>query len=173
MSTRSPHADPNLVWINSPRVDSPAMLGAYLSAASADPNWQWTLELREHRHVDFGIPGPQYGPFVIPTPCQSRPCFRCEIMQGGYMFKWIHPLWSSLYQNRRRGIAWTPEETPEDTRRLDDAFVANQRSSQAERRQQMQTFRAAVREAGSLQQHLINMASQSAASPGPQTPNES
>ena len=112
-------------WIPSSRVDSTAMLSAFLhhrtrcSLAALEPLTD--LYLIEHRMgepvilgdrtfhlVANSTPGP-----VHKVPCLTPGCTRCGSGHGGYKFKWYSERWSRSYDHLRRPNTWVPGD-PED-----------------------------------------------------------
>ena len=113
-------------WVPSHRVDSQAMLSAFLhhrtrcSLAALEPLTD--LYLIDHRMGDplvtwggntFNLvanttPGP------VPTvPCLTPHCTRCALGHGGYKFKWDSERWARGYNALRRPNTWAPGD-PED-----------------------------------------------------------
>ena len=110
-------------WIDHPRVDSQAMLSAFLDYCG-----RCTEEAREQLDHLFMIVHTQESTFVtgnkvirpqkmspLPTrPCEAQECERCRTNRGGYQFKWYHPRWKDVYIRLSRNKAWTPDELEND-----------------------------------------------------------
>ena len=101
-------------WISHPGVDSPAMLGAALRSASRDKAlWDdmglyGTLTIIKHQS-EYGTP--QDIPALRSVHCQGGPlCQRCSSGRGGYVFRWLSPLWAQEYAATARPGAWKPGE---------------------------------------------------------------
>jgi len=106
-------------WIDHPRVDSQAMLSAFL-----DYRGRCTGEARAqldhlymivHSHEPTIVVGGQVirpqeiRPQDIRTrPCAAQECERCLTGRGGYQFKWYHGRWGGVYVRLRRDGTWTP-----------------------------------------------------------------
>ena len=104
-------------WIDHPRVDSQAMLSAFL-----DYRGRCTGEARAqldhlymivHSHESTFLVGgqvirPQEMRPLPTRPCAAQGCERCRTGRGGYQFKWYHPRWRSVYVRLRRDDTWTP-----------------------------------------------------------------
>ena len=103
-------------WIDHPRVDSQAMLSAFL-----DYRGRLTGETREQLAHLYMIVHTQKSTFVtgnkvirpqemspLPTrPCEAQECERCRTKRGGYQFKWYHERWKDDYIRLTRDGAWT------------------------------------------------------------------
>ena len=110
-------------WIDHPRVDSQAMLSAFL-----DYRRRLTGKTREQLEHLYMIVHTQESTFVtgnkviqprmtspLPTrPCKAQECERCRTNRGGYQFKWYHPRWKDVYISLSRNKAWTPDELEND-----------------------------------------------------------
>ena len=150
-------------WVDNRRVDSQAMLQAYLKKVSpGDENYGLTVQMHQRR--DYGIPPVHLPASVTPIPCSTTSCFRCSVLQGGYSFRWFHPLWQDEYlQLKRRGpLVWTPGETAEETMRLDALFQAQTADHEAMMTTKMAIFHAQVEAAGGLREHIRNSACEAA-----------
>ena len=104
-------------WIDHPRVDSQAMLSAFLDYCG-----RCTEEAREQLDHLFMIVHTQESTFVkgnkvvqpqvmspLPTrPCEAQECERCRTKRGGYQFKWYHERWKDVYIRLSRNGAWKP-----------------------------------------------------------------
>lgn len=143
------------VWIDNPRVDSTAMLSAYLRTIGPARRPRMKLRLETHRALLKGE-SVVWPPGVLPTPCTTTGCFRCEVGQGGYTFRWYHPSWAMLYtQLRRTQWAWTPGETPEAAAQNEAHFRQAQRPHQARMRAEMRaTEEALAAESGNAEAAL-------------------
>ena len=120
-------------WIDNDRVDSGAMLSAYLGTVRPDDEL-YGLTLRVHHMKDYGIPI-LLPPAVTAVACTRPSCFRCRVHQGGYEFRWFHTSWKDAYLRARScKDAWTPDETAEEAIRLDDAFQVQRTAHQARMR---------------------------------------
>ena len=109
-------------WIRSERVDSPAMLSAFLAwrkEDTKDPDGtqpHGDLFMVEHAiRSTFLVGGrvvqPQHVPAPVPTvPCVAGGCTRCLTLRGGYQFKWHSHLWGHEYQRKCRAGSWVPGE---------------------------------------------------------------
>jgi hypothetical protein len=106
-------------WVNSGRVDSMAMYGAYLS-------WRMkNLELCTELEFDGNLTSVEHEPIMIPFEeiipddglvryrCQFRACPRCVNGRMGYVFRWASPLWIKDYTATARPGAWKPGESEE------------------------------------------------------------
>ena len=101
-------------WVSRPDVDSPALLGAALLSASEDKEmWKAmgisdSLTIIRHRSA-FGNPEELKGFRNI--DCQGGAlCRRCSEGRGGYVFRWLSPLWAQKYADTARPGAWRPEQ---------------------------------------------------------------
>ena len=114
-------------WIDHPRVDSQAMLSAFL-----DYRRRLTGETRKqlehlymivHTHKSTFVKGnkvirPQEMSPLPTRPCEAQECERCRTKRGGYQFKWYHERWKDDYIRLRRDGAWTPDKLEgNDTRK--------------------------------------------------------
>ena len=110
-------------WIHHPRVDSQAMLSAFLAyrgRCTGEAHAQLDhLYMIVHRHEPTVVVGGQVirpqeiHPPGLPTqPCTAQGCARCLEGRGGYQFKWYHPRWRAAYVRLRRKVppedAWHP-----------------------------------------------------------------
>ena len=151
------------VWIDNPRVDSAAMLSAYQSVVRPSDEWYGHLTVDVHKMTDHGV-SIQWPPSVKPVTRATPSCFRCDVRQGGYVFRWFHESWKAAYlQAKRQEDAWSPEETAEETARFDAAFQARQPVHQVMMREKMRNFEAQVAAAeGDLRQPIMNLAREAA-----------
>ena len=147
------------------------MLSAYDRTVRPSDEW-YGLTVHMHQMRDYGIPPIPLPPSVTPVPRAAPSCFRCSVLQGGYVFRWFHESWKAAYlQAKRRKDVWTPDETAEETMRLDAAFQAQQPVHQARMRAKMQTFEAQVAAAGGdLKLHMMNLAREAAVAARPSHP---
>ena len=142
-------------WIDNRRVDSQAMLSAYMAQVRPGDKL-YGLTIYVHRMPDY-VTGELHLPAcVTPVPCATPSCFRCSVMQGGYIFRWFHPLWMDAYLQlkRRDQWVWTPGETDEETTRFDAIFQTHAAAHEMMMRAKMASFHAQVAAAGGLRQHL-------------------
>jgi len=122
------------IWIDSPRVDSPAMMNAFLKAGT---RYHGQLTVRIHRSL-FQAEATKAWHNVRPEPCSTSDCFRCNVKQGGYAFRWFHQDWASFYiQYRRGGYTWTPGETAEEAASKDTLYQQQLGPSQEKTRRDM------------------------------------
>ena len=110
-------------WIKSARLDSAAMLSAFLrykglcSEAEAGAVAElYSVEHAIRETITLGTQ--QVKPQQVPSPvpsvaCTVPGCIRCSKLQGGYQFRWYSQLWGSVYTEHRRPGSWAPGE-PED-----------------------------------------------------------
>ena len=104
-------------WIEHPRVDSQAMLSAFLDyrgRCTGEARVQLDhLYMIVHRHEPTVVVGgrvfrPQeiHPPGLTTQPCTAQLCERCHRGRGGYQFKWYHPRWLAAYVRLRRDDTW-------------------------------------------------------------------
>ena len=102
-------------WIGDARVDSQAMLSAYLWFKSdlfcQTPGHTMLcnrdfgpLPLVVHKSLLSGNAVAAPGTFEI--PCTDTSCLRCSSLQGGYQFRWFHHAWLEKYRELARPGAW-------------------------------------------------------------------
>ena len=158
MSSDWSEAENRPIWINNPRIDSAAMLTAYRKSARPHHPWYGQLKLEQHAFRAFGITVADVDECCWPAPCTEPSCFRCEI-QGGFKFRWFHDMWAADYNRLKgRGVRG-PDESPEETARLDEEWRQKQPEYQRLERQRMETFLSAMDAAGgSMTKHLMNLA---------------
>ena len=89
-------------WIDDPRVDSQAMLSAFLVRRSPD----LFLPTENHACAWDGLTTEVSPPGVLKTRCTASPCQRCAGLQGGYKFRWYHHSWYDEYLLHCRQGAW-------------------------------------------------------------------
>ena len=114
------------VLIGTGRVDSTAMLSAYLAVVRPSDPWYGKLVLRYHRSLHLDGPPPA-SEAVHCLPCDAPLCHRCRIGQGGYAFRWFHKAWEEQYvktvKMRKMDSVWLPDETDEDAARKEELFL--------------------------------------------------
>ena len=105
-------------WIDSDRVDSQAMLGAYLGylhyceqAGYPDPWFKGLLWDILHRSAPpsgmFRDAQPVYPPtYCHPQAVQGRGLSSLRVWTGVYQFKWYSAAWASEYNRMRREGSW-------------------------------------------------------------------
>ena len=115
-------------WLETDRVDSTAMLSAFLefksTCAPADYAYLSNLYTIDHIHsptvsVQVGsmqqaqiIPVTNVVPPDIPSRmCSAKDCIRCKEKRGGYQFRWYHRAWRRKYEDKRREGTWRPGES--------------------------------------------------------------
>jgi len=123
------------IWIDSPRVDSPAMMNAFLKAGT---RYHGQLTVRIHRSLFQAEATKAWQHEVRPEPCSTSDCFRCDVMQGGYAFRWFHEDWAGLYVRYcRGGYTWTPGETAAEAASKDTLYQQQLGPSQEKTRRDM------------------------------------
>ena len=100
-------------YVDNPRVDTEAMCMAYLRAAVPTQPWFGKLTLEMHARPNFKDMVAPVGPCFKEAQRSEPKCFRCEVKQGGYKFRWYHPLWEADYLANKVEHAWDPHETEE------------------------------------------------------------
>ena len=115
-------------WVPSRRVDSSAMLSAFLAyrgkCSAEEKEALKHIYMVEHAEREtINVYGVELGPQKVPPPLPSVPCTepnceRCLTLRGGYKFRWYSRLWERDYRVCRREEAWLPGE-PE----VDEAVV--------------------------------------------------
>jgi len=148
------------VWIDNPRVDSTAMSRAYEACARPEHRWYGRLrmELHEHnrRHDDASCTAQPS--CYLKAKCKDPSCFRCEIKQGGFKFRFMHAMWVSDYERRKAAGAWSPCETEEETLRLDDEWRQRQPEHQRKMWEKMDEYERQLARAGRcLRMHIMNL----------------
>ena len=89
-------------WIKTYRVDSQAMLSAYLHWLGhhhGDRDIYNIGDLPIVMHQPAEAPAPQGTVIVI---CNHTDCPRCRLRWGGYVSRWFSPYWSDAYMKTRR-----------------------------------------------------------------------
>ena len=99
-------------WVMAPHVDSAAMLAAVLHFETADrQGWQEMLlegQLTIIIHQS-GHPDPPTDPMFRRVNCPDPArCNRCISKKGGYVFRWLSPMWAMKYEELSRPGAWKP-----------------------------------------------------------------
>lgn len=95
-------------WIDSWKVDSAAMLSAYLSVARDTAEHYGKLTMYIHNMDYHGVRATPCRA-VSEAPCTQQECTRCITKRGGYVFRWYHPSWEKKYvELRRHPDAWKP-----------------------------------------------------------------
>ena len=99
-------------WVMAPHVDSAAMLAAVLHFETTDrQRWQQMLlegqlTMIIHESVHSDLPrDPKFHYVNCPDPAR---CGRCCRKQGGYVFRWLSPMWADKYEELARPGAWKP-----------------------------------------------------------------
>ena len=146
------------IWIDNPRVDSSAMCRAYQECARPEHRWfgKLTMEFHRNKHdADISTTVPRC---CLMAKCSDLSCFRCEIKQGGYKFRWSHPLWAANYERWKADGAWSALETKEETWRLDLAWQQRQPEHQKQMRDKMNEFERQLALAGGcLRTHIMTL----------------
>ena len=104
-------------WISSSRVDSGAMLGAYLSWYGAQlqkprplPIWYHAMD----ESINIGgltLTAPRVDPpGVVPQSCTDEGCLRCLTKRGGFKFRWFDRAWYPQYERTAKPGAWNMGE---------------------------------------------------------------
>ena len=143
------------VWIDNPRVDSSAMCRAYQECARPEHRWFGKLTMEFHSNIHDADISTAVPRCCLMAKCSDRSCFRCEIGQGGYKFRWSHPSWVANYELRKAAGAWSALETEEETRKLDQAWQQRQPEHQQKMRDKMDVFERRLAFAGGCLQTLI------------------
>ena len=107
-------------WIDDPRVDSSAMLRAFLAYRDRCTGKAYTqlgdIDMIVHDQAPTVVVcGQVIRPSVMrPLPtrkCTAQECIRCSERRGGYQFKWYHERWRDTYvKMRRREYTWHPAD---------------------------------------------------------------
>ena len=96
------------VWVDSPDVDSQAMLSAFLEYRArclGEARTQISdLYMIIHSSGDDTLDTRSPVPWVA---CSAVDCRRCAAERGGYQFRWYHPRWAATYLRLARPQAWT------------------------------------------------------------------
>ena len=125
-------------WIDDEKVDSQAMLSAYMGyehmsrtelAAGNQGNFRpiWWGHLTMVVHKMNGVQGtlltqPLAG--IKDMDCEKRACSRCTQGRGGYQFRWYSRAWAKRYNEMRRPGSW---EAPEPLAACSDETDASLR----------------------------------------------
>ena len=94
------------IWVDDKMVDSAVLLSGFLQMKSQFPRaveslGLTNLHLKTHKAPPMLVP-----PFegVAQKPCEESSCRRCDLMLGGYAWRWLHQLWLDPYEaNKREG----------------------------------------------------------------------
>ena len=105
----TPLRSPELpVWVDSPDVDSQAMLSAFLEYRArclGEARTQISdLYMIIHSSGDDTLDTRSPVPWVA---CSAVDCRRCAAGRWGYQFRWYHPRWAATYLRLARPQAWT------------------------------------------------------------------
>ena len=98
-------------WIQTYKVDSSAMLSAYLAwrARMGDTFPSYNIEDLPLMQRYPGGAAPVSGTYAV--ACSLPGCPRCQQNLGGYVFRWYSPYWHADYVRMRRATdAWLPSE---------------------------------------------------------------
>jgi hypothetical protein len=148
-------------WIDSPRIDSTAMLTAYQRSAKNPPHppWYGELELYVHRFESFGAYVGQVDTSgCTRKECEEPSCHRCQIGKGGIKFRWFHESWKEAYKLGHKGPeAWCPDDTEEVSKSRDEAFQQKLMAIEEKERAAMKVMEDGVREAGGLHQYMVKL----------------
>ena len=102
-------------WVNDPKVDSTAMLSAYMNYVhkfppGAEPDFAhhlWTIDHIMPFASGFEDLRPMVNDITIPSkPCTNPSCPRCLGGLSGYQFKWYHHEWYNSYVQMARPGSW-------------------------------------------------------------------
>jgi hypothetical protein len=100
------------IWIESNKVDSRAMLSAYLYRVQPSDIHYGYLKMVSHKMIDCG--GTRLTPPAVrEEECSAPECQRCREGRGGYQFRWYSPLWEEVYVRLARPGAWMPGDATE------------------------------------------------------------
>ena len=124
-------------WVPSPRVDSQAMLSAFLYyKGRCHPSEQEALAALHgigHAVQDtINVAGIDIMPTTIRgpvpmTPCTAAGCRRCVDRRGGYQFRWYSRHWEEAYRRTRRPGSWLPGEPEQDIDSVTAEITTNKR----------------------------------------------
>ena len=93
-------------WVDDDRVDSQAMLSAYMGWASqaSDAEIRDTVpHLYTVDHVPLVAPAVTIRGIAMPSRlCSAPSCARCLAQRGGYQFRWFDRRWMHTYEEVRR-----------------------------------------------------------------------
>ena len=124
------------------------MYGAYVKAADPSQPWFGKLTLEMHARPEYQEPVAPVAACFKEVQCAEPGCFRCEAKQGGYKFRWFHPLWEAEYLAKKKPQAWDPHETDKIAEERDRQFQLDQVLHQQVMRPRMQSFLSALDAAG-------------------------
>ncbi len=99
-------------WVQSERVDSAAMLSAFLEYRRRQPEIMGQHPLDQlwivnHYHPGMSNEDNGEGPVWLSKRCTSAlPCKRCTLGHGGYMFRWFDARWEHTYRRLMCHGAW-------------------------------------------------------------------
>ena len=96
------------VWVDDEKLDSQAMLSAFLRYIQGLPAVQRDgfisqVHIIEHCVTDKPLPTPGG---IRAVACTDKDCKRCTQGWGGYQFRWYHPLWYHYYKDLCRPGSW-------------------------------------------------------------------
>ena len=94
-------------WVDSPRVDSRAMFGAYLHYVRGCQDQEELLALSHLYSIEHYPYVGNAGPW---RACTQPFCTRCTQGKGGYRFRWYDRRWDTPYCAMARPGAWLPTE---------------------------------------------------------------
>ena len=94
-------------WVDSPRVDSSAMFGAYLHYVRGCQDQEELLALSHLYSIEHYPYVGNAGPW---RACTQPFCTRCTQGKGGYRFRWYDRRWDTPYCAMARPGAWLPTE---------------------------------------------------------------
>ena len=101
-------------WIMAPHVDSAAMYSAAIHFKSVNDKLWNDLELEGQLSYIIHEPGEPANLHVNLVKQMQCPggmrCRRCRTHEGGYIFRWLSPLWAKKYKELARSGAWLPGE---------------------------------------------------------------
>ena len=143
------------VYIANPRVDSKALYHAYVQAADQSQPWFGKLSLEMHARPNFKEVVAPVAACFKEEQCEEPDCFRCNVKQGGFKFRWFHPLWKADYLANKAPEAWDPDETEKVRQDRDAAFLAARELQQQEMRPRMESFLSALGAAGGSMRALV------------------
>ena len=146
------------VYIDNPRLDSRAMYWAYVKVADQSQPWFGKLSLELHASPHIQEPMSPVVPCFKAELCVEPDCFRCKVRQGGFKFKWFHPLWKEQYLATKAKDAWDPDETETVRQERDTRFEASRFLREAGMRQRMETFHSTLEaNGGSMRAVVLEM----------------
>ena len=143
------------VYVANPRVDTNAMYRAYAQAADHARPWFGKLSLEMHARPNFKEEVAPVAACFKEVQCSEPGCFRCEAKQGGYKFRWFHPLWEADYLAKKAEEAWDPHETEEVREKHDRTFREKRVLHQEVMRPRMQSFLSALDATGGSMRDVV------------------